>query len=171
MQILIHSYNIYLAFGYQHIMRNKHTRIILCPLCEYSQLTNLHIGVSFEPNSVQVLATVVPDDISGRSWMIRAPILNISDLSAPPVTTVLILPLPIDTTHNASAGEYTTSGHLLAFPTGLHEHSEKNATCVYPHQLRNHSTLIFARCNKPFQAHFAHLLFIPRRGDAIKTMS
>jgi hypothetical protein len=79
---------------------------------------------SLESNSVQIFGTVIPHDVRSRPRTGRRPILNVVDLSPAAVSSVLVLPLPVDTSHHSGAREDSSYGDLFAFPPCFKQNSE-----------------------------------------------
>ena len=79
----------------------------------------------FISHPVQVLCSVIPQHIGGTPWAGSAPVLYLSDFATPSIAAILILPLPVHSPDNASAGKYAASHDLLALTTWLQGNSEE----------------------------------------------
>lgn len=78
---------------------------------------------SFKSNSIQIFGTVIPHDVGSGPRTGRWPILNIVDLASAAVSTVLVLPLPVDATHHSGAWEDSPNSDLFTLSSRFKQNS------------------------------------------------
>ena len=82
---------------------------------------DFEIGHSFESDTIEILGSIVPDNVGGGSRWGGTPVLDFRHFATP--SAVLIFPLPIHASDHAGAGENAAHRDLLRFASRFHRHS------------------------------------------------
>ena len=96
-----------------------------------------HLLASFA-QAKQAWRYVLPEGIN--RLIQRVTHLNFSDFSPATVAPILILPLPVNSSHHSCSRKYSTRRNLFTLPSWFHKHSEQtNVRCSVKFYTIQHS--------------------------------